>query len=155
MSQCPFRDWDVGGPRGELSNTPATRFISAARYPARALPKKAKMKLSIGPGLYAGLAAGSMSPEAEASLLAENDARMRRLYHGLLYDDLITLQRRGYVVVWHRHPKTLSLDGRHVSVAAFKALACRERRIAARTAPADAIDARAGPTTPPPHHAAQ
>lgn len=107
------------------------------------------MKLTIGPGLYAGLAAGSMSPEAEACLLADNDARMRQLYAGPLYDDLITLQRRGYVVVWQRHPKTLSVDGRHVSVAAFKALARRERRLAACTAPADAIDARAGPAPPP------
>lgn len=113
------------------------------------------MKLTIGPGLYAGFAAGSMSPEAEACLLADNDARMRQLYAGPLYDDLITLQRRGYVVVWHRHPKTLSVDGRHVSVAAFKALARRERRLAARTASADAIDARAGPDDTPPHHAAQ
>lgn len=113
------------------------------------------MKIKIGDGLYAGLAAGNMSPEAEASLLAENDARMRRLYPGPLYDDLITLQRRGYVVIWHRHPKTLSVDGRHVPVAAFKALARRERRLATDTAPADTIGARAGPTTLPPQQATQ
>lgn len=107
------------------------------------------MKINFGPGLYAGFAPGNMSPEAEACLLAENDARMRRLYPGPLYDDLITLQRRGYVVVWHRHPKTLSVDGRYVSVAAFKALARRERRLAGRTAPLDAIDARAGPDDTP------
>lgn len=34
MPQCPFRDWGVGGPRNELSNTPATRLKPAARYAA-------------------------------------------------------------------------------------------------------------------------
>ena len=57
------------------------------------------MKINFGDSLYGGFALGSMAPDAEDRLLADNDARMRRLYPGPLYDDLILLRRRGYVVV--------------------------------------------------------
>jgi hypothetical protein len=69
--------------------------------------------------------------EVERKLLAANQERVRRLYPGSLYDDLILLQRRGFVCFWHKRQKTLSVDGKLVSVAEFTALAERERRLVA------------------------
>ena len=65
----------------------------------RPLQRSERMKINFGDSLYGGFALGSMAPDAEDRLLADNDARMRRLYPGPLYDDLILLRRRGYVVV--------------------------------------------------------
>jgi len=84
-------------------------------------------RINLRDGLYEGWSLASMPPEAETALLAENEARMRRLYPGALHDDLLLLQRRGYVCYWRKHPETLRVGNRDMPVAEFTALAERER----------------------------
>jgi hypothetical protein len=82
-----------------------------------------------GNSVLAGLIGSPMDADNEQRLLAENDARMRRLYPGSMYDELILLQRAGYVVFWKEWPKKLSVDGKLMTPARFQALAARERRL--------------------------
>lgn len=107
------------------------------------------MKIKFNDSLYSGWSNMSMAPDAEARLLQENQERMHRLYDPL-YQDLVLLQRRNYVIVWHKHPDVLLVDGRKMTVRAFKALAKRERALAAadrRDGPGIRGSARQ-PTTP-------
>jgi hypothetical protein len=84
-----------------------------------------------------------MDAENEQRLLAENDARMRRLYPGAMYDELILLQRAGYVVFWHRWLRKLSVDGKLLTPKQFQALAARERRLQQEETDNEAVPALA------------
>lgn len=86
------------------------------------------MNIKFKDGIYGGWSSlGSMTPEAEQALLADNEARMKRLYPGSLHDDLLLLRRRGFVVCWRKPTTTLWVGDREMTVAEFVALAARER----------------------------